>query len=315
LSWVLTTGTAQSRHPVIALYLAQRAVEKNKGNFSYLTTFGAAHYRAGHWREAVESLQSKVTLSEANANDFFLLAMAHQQLGDQDQAKTWYEKAIQWHCRNNTDYNKTKRRYSLRRRSHYYGGRQYLIHAEAAELLGIPVKKFDRKPPDTGAQILSVTTNASVDGSISVVTRTIVDGSGLADGDNDELLEHDENPETMWLSKQGHESGWLEFDLGSVYELGSILLWNYNVRGQTKRGIKRADISIWIKDTGWQKILNDFEFTEAEGGFDYDEPTHVKFEGIKAQKVRFDDLVNFGDEKYVGLSEVQFFEKSKNQGD
>ena len=313
LAWDLATGTAPSRHPKIALYLAKEAVEKAPSRVSYLTTLGAAHYRAGHWQEATESLKSKVTSSEANANadDFLLLSLAYQQLGDRDQAKTWYQRAIWWHCRNNTDYDATRRRYSLRRGSHYYGGRHYLIHAEAAELLGIPVKKFNRKPPDTGTQILSVTTTAGVEELISVVTPTIIDGSGLADEDNDMLVEHDENSETMWLSEKGQAGGWLEFDLGGVYELGSILVWNYNARGQTKRGIKRADISMWTQDTGWQKILNDCEFTEAEGSFDYDEPTHVKFDGVKAQRVRFDDLAKFGDEEYVGLSEVQFFETPK----
>ncbi|MHC4641610.1 MAG: hypothetical protein ACYS32_08195, partial [Planctomycetota bacterium] len=107
---------------------------------------------------------------------------------------------------------------------------------------------------------------------------------------------------------QGRTRGLLEFDLGRVYELGSIIVWNYNVRDLTKRGIKRADISIWTQDGGWQKIFDDFEFAEAEGSFDYDEPTLVKLDGVKVQKVRFDDLANLGDEEYIGLSEVRFFQ-------
>jgi len=35
----------------------------------------------------------------------------------------------------------------------------------------------------------------------------------------------------------------------------------------------------------------------------------VGFNGAKAQRVRFDDLINLGDEEYVGLSEVQFFQR------
>jgi tetratricopeptide (TPR) repeat protein len=313
LAWDFATVTARSRHPEIALYLAQRAVEKAPGSVSYLTTLGAAHYRAGHWQEAAESLQSKVTPSEANANanDFFLLAMAHQQLGDRTQAKTWYQRAIRWHTKNNTDYDATKRRYSLRRQSHYYGGRPYLIHAEAAELLGTHVKKFDRNPPHTGAQILSVTATVGAEGATAVAIPAVIDGSGLADGDEDNLLEHDENTKNMWLSEQGQTRGWVEFDLGGVYELESILVWNYNERGHTKRGIKKADISVWTQDAGWQKIHNDFEFAKAEGSFDYDEPIHVKLGGAKAQKVRFDDLANCGDDEHVGLSEVRFFERRK----
>ncbi|MHC4633418.1 MAG: LamG domain-containing protein, partial [Planctomycetota bacterium] len=77
----------------------------------------------------------------------------------------------------------------------------------------------------------------------------------------------------------------------------------------TKRGIKTADVSVWTKEAGWQKILDNFNFLEAEGSFDYDEPTVVRFNRVKAQKVRFDNLVNLGDRKYIGLSEVKFFEK------
>ncbi|MFC1766114.1 discoidin domain-containing protein, partial [Planctomycetota bacterium] len=124
----------------------------------------------------------------------------------------------------------------------------------------------------------------------------------------DKLIEHDEDPETMWLSSEGREINWIEFDLGTVHELGSILVWNYNHRGHTDWGLKSADISVWTQDSGWQKVHDDFEFAEAEGSFDYDEPTRVTLNTVKAQKVRFDDLVGFGNNKSVGLSEVCFFE-------
>jgi hypothetical protein len=136
-----------------------------------------------------------------------------------------------------------------------------------------------------------------------------VDGTGLVDGDEDGLLEQSEDPQYLWLSQQGHTKGWLEFDLPEVCELGSMLVWNYNERGHTKRGIKRADISIWTAERGWLRIHDDFIFDEAEGSFDYDEPTYIQLNGVKAKKIRLDDFKNFGGEKYIGLSEVQFFKK------
>lgn len=36
-------------------------------------------------------------------------------------------------------------------------------------------------------------------------------------------------------------------------------------------------------------------------------PMFVKLDGIKAQKVRLDDLASFGDADFVGLSKVQVF--------
>ena len=91
------------------------------------------------------------------------------------------------------------------------------------------------------------------------------------------------------------------------------MVWNYNERGHTNRGIKRADISVWTEDTGWQKIFDGYEFTEAEGSYHYDEPNLVRFHPIKARKVRFDGLAGFGDSGYVGLSEVRFFSQRGSQ--
>jgi len=50
-------------------------------------------------------------------------------------------------------------------------------------------------------------------------------------------------------------------------------------------------------------------FTEAEGSFDYDEPAHIQLNGVKAQKLRLDDLTNLGDQEHIGLSEVRFFKR------
>jgi len=164
-----------------------------------------------------------------------------------------------------------------------------------------------RKAPITGEQITPTAAKASNSHSKAVVAHTI-DSSGLKDRDNDGLLEHSINLQHMWLSEKGQTTGWVEFDLGKVHKLDLIQVWNLNERWLTKRGVKRADISVWTEKTGWKKVLDDFEFDEAEGNNDYDEPILVKLDGIEAQKVRLDELVNLGDTEHIGLSEVQFFE-------
>ncbi|MFB0524425.1 MAG: discoidin domain-containing protein, partial [Phycisphaerae bacterium] len=163
-----------------------------------------------------------------------------------------------------------------------------------------------RKAPITGEQITPTAAKASSSHSEAAV-QYIIDCSGLADKDKDGLLEHNTNLQNMWLSEKGQTSGWVEFDLGKGHKLGTICVWNLNERWLTKRGLKRADISVWTEKAGWKKVLDDFEFDEAEGKDDYDEPVLVKLDGIEAQKVRLDDLVNLGDTEHVGLSEVQFF--------
>jgi tetratricopeptide (TPR) repeat protein len=55
---------------------------------------GQAHYRAGNWEESIEALEEALP----QADDYFtayaslLLAMAHAQLGNQEQARTWFAK-------------------------------------------------------------------------------------------------------------------------------------------------------------------------------------------------------------------------------
>jgi hypothetical protein len=247
--------------------------------------------------EAITTLtRSSELLGVEDSWESLFLSMAHWQLGNKAVAVNQYNKAIRQMQRDNIDI------HSLLTTT------LHDLYLEAAELMGIKTKELYRKAPLTGKQILPVMARA--DNSRSNITEEhIVDGAGLADGDGDGLLEHDQNPENMWLSGEGPTIGWVEFDLGDVYELGSILLWNYNVKDHTKLGVNRTDISVWTPEAGWQKIFDDFGFTEAEGSFEYDEPILVRFDGVKAQRVRFDDLANFSDEQYVGLSEVQFFRR------
>ena len=58
---------------------------------------GAAYYRAGQWKDAIEALNHSETLPagedvEINA---FVLAMTHWQLGEHDKAKEWYGTATE----------------------------------------------------------------------------------------------------------------------------------------------------------------------------------------------------------------------------
>ncbi len=56
-----------------------------------------AEYRAGHWQEAIQWLEKSLQAAAgANGVDWFFLAMAHQQLGDHEQARNDYDKAVEW---------------------------------------------------------------------------------------------------------------------------------------------------------------------------------------------------------------------------
>jgi Flp pilus assembly protein TadD len=81
-----------------AVAWAQRAVDLDPDEGNYRNTLGAAHYRAGQWNDAIEALTKAMTLLDARWESFntFFLAMAHWQLGHQEEARQWYDRAVQW---------------------------------------------------------------------------------------------------------------------------------------------------------------------------------------------------------------------------
>ena len=91
----------------------------------YWNTLGVAHYRAGDWKAAIEALTKSMELGKGgDGSDWFFLAMAHWQLGDKPQARSWYDKAVPW-----MEKNQPKNEELIR------------FRAEAAALLGVNEKK------------------------------------------------------------------------------------------------------------------------------------------------------------------------------
>ena len=105
LAWLLSTSTdAVLRRPTVAAELASEAVKNCPEIATYWNTLGVAHYRASGWRAAVDALQKSIQLSSGgNSFDFFFLAMSHWQLGDKDEAREWYGKAVAWMGKNKPD--------------------------------------------------------------------------------------------------------------------------------------------------------------------------------------------------------------------
>ncbi len=169
------------------------------------------------------------------------------------------------------------------------------------------IKAEDRTPPATG-DLIAVQAVQVASSDPETQPTNLINRSGLQDRDGDDLDEHSVNPAQMWRSAPGETSCWLEFDLGSVQSLGSVSIWNYNDAWHTDQGVRKMDLSVWTSEFGWKKIREDLSIGQAQGSEDYDEPTVVKLDGVKAQKIRLDDLASFADTDCVGLSKVQFFE-------
>jgi serine/threonine protein kinase/tetratricopeptide (TPR) repeat protein len=131
LAWFLATcPDPKFRNPAEAVALATKAVETRPVVFGFYDTLGVAQYRAGNWKAAIESLDTSINRhGGGDSVDFLFLAMAHWQLDEKEEARRWYDKAIEWIKQNPTEDEELKR-----------------FHAEAAELLGTIEEAKPQKP-------------------------------------------------------------------------------------------------------------------------------------------------------------------------
>jgi Flp pilus assembly protein TadD len=123
LAWILATcADPRLRDPEKAVAMARRAVALRPTNRGDWNTLGAAYYRHGEWKEAVESLERSMAMNRGgDSSDWFFLAMACWQMGRREDARRWYRQAVAWmekHAREDAEL--------LR------------FRAEAAHLLGLP---------------------------------------------------------------------------------------------------------------------------------------------------------------------------------
>jgi len=129
-------------------------------------------------------------------------------------------------------------------------------------------------------------------------------GAGLTGND------HSDNPfRTMWLSASGDVAGTFEIDLGAVYSVNSLRVWNYNefLAGRPDlllRGVAVANIDLGLTTDTYTTIVANQAFNQAPGTVS-DFSQLISFAATPARFVRIDIQSNFGDPSFTGLSEVQ----------
>lgn len=96
LAWLLANAPDPSVRDVNhALALATKAAETQPGCSVYWNTLGVAHYRAGDFKAAVAALDRTITVGDGGTVfDHVFLAMAHAQLGNQDESRRWLALAM-----------------------------------------------------------------------------------------------------------------------------------------------------------------------------------------------------------------------------
>jgi tetratricopeptide (TPR) repeat protein len=98
LAWLLATCPDEKRRdPDRAVELAKKAVLLAPQAGGFWNTLGAAHYRAGDWKAAAAALEKSMELQKGgDASDWLFLAMAHEKLGRHDEARKYYDRAVEW---------------------------------------------------------------------------------------------------------------------------------------------------------------------------------------------------------------------------
>jgi tetratricopeptide (TPR) repeat protein len=97
-AWLLATNPdLKNRNPPVALELAREAVRLDADSIGNWNTLGAAQYRAGGYKDAIAALERSMAERQGgNSFDWFFVAMANWQLGNKDEARKWYERAVDW---------------------------------------------------------------------------------------------------------------------------------------------------------------------------------------------------------------------------
>jgi superkiller protein 3 len=148
VAWNLATNPEpkrrDGRQAVAVAQLAVKAAPSNGINWRIL---GAAHFCEGHWKQAALDLQKSIELLVGGDSfDWFLLAMAHWQLGDQELARKWYAAAVLWMDK-------------------YASGDAQLrsMRDEAAALLGVTAKDPQQAPAGGDVEIWTLVLEAQPD--------------------------------------------------------------------------------------------------------------------------------------------------------
>jgi tetratricopeptide (TPR) repeat protein len=126
LAWFLADCPAtQFRDPARAVELAKQALQFSPQSGRYWSILGVAQYCASQPQAAIASLKKSMELmSGGNSHHWFVLSMAHWQLGNKVEARKWYDQAVIW-MEKNRPKNEELRRY----------------RAEASEMLELKAKK------------------------------------------------------------------------------------------------------------------------------------------------------------------------------
>jgi tetratricopeptide (TPR) repeat protein len=134
LAWILANGSEIAlRDPAQAVKLAREATKRAPKRANFWSTLGMAYYRAGDCRAAIDALEKSMHLGKGGgASEWLFLAMARWRLGEKEQARALYDKALAWIEKSELQYDELDS-----------------FSTEAATLMGLPDPNSDDEADST----------------------------------------------------------------------------------------------------------------------------------------------------------------------
>ena len=126
---------------------------------------------------------------------------------------------------------------------------------------------------------------------------------------------HSPFKEHAWLSCEekvspmntGQNSHWVMFEFANTYTIDTLVIWNYNVWGNTNDGVKSIDI--WISDDGqhWNSVRQNVTVEKAPGSWKYNEPDSIYLSSLPCRFLAI-DVIETWNSNYscAGISEIHF---------
>lgn len=137
--------------------------------------------------------------------------------------------------------------------------------------------------------------------SVGYLPINMVNGFGM-----DDEGRHDNHKRAMSMWKGNYckdAENSILFDVGGIYPIGEMRIWNFNQKDQTQYGIKHCKIYHGIDKVNFQ-LVGEFALNLADGCERIDATDVIDLKGVSAQYIKL--VVEAHDEEYFGLSEVKF---------
>lgn len=169
-------------------------------------------------------------------------------------------------------------------------------------LIAGPIMDIDQKPYGVVRPVAASFIGA--DGSMNPLSSVGHDGSGLNRPSPIRGVHGNDAADMVSVPFDGESPVTIQYDLGDLYNINELWLWQYNELGETDRGIKDFDI-VFRDEFG--EVVGELSGATTDRGNGLTIP--ASYYCPLAECVRFIELVirdNYGDDMFAGLSDIAF---------